>query len=225
MPAPNQPAKAEPTLPEPMKADGSEIFIVDDDPILADLLSQLFRSEGFRVTSFTDGGQFAAAAKRRTPACLIMDVFMPGRSGLDILKDINAESYRAPILIMTGRASIPMAVEAIRSGAFDILEKPFNAATLVQRVRELMAAWTARHHASRRTNVGLMEFPGIERLTQREREVLAEITAASSNKEAGRTLGLSPRTIEVHRAHIMMKLGAKNTADLVRLVLSSRPVN
>lgn len=209
----------------PAQSHIEEIFIVDDDPTVSDLLASLFKAEGYNVTSFKDGDSFATAARLRRPACLMMDVYMPGRSGIEVLKEIDAWNYDAPIIIMSGHATITMAVEAIKGGAFDIVEKPFDPQAIVARIRQLMEAWKARRDYRDHADVQTMEFPGVERLTQREREVLAEITAAASNKEAGRHLGLSPRTIEVHRAHIMMKLGAKNTADLVRLVLSKRNIN
>jgi two-component system response regulator FixJ len=204
----------------PTEIPHEEIFIVDDDPAVSDRLLAAFESEGYRVTSFNDGEAFLAAARSRTPACIILDVHMPGRSGLDILRDLTIQNYAAPIIIMSDSATIPMAVEAVKSGAFDIVEKPFKPQTLATRARLWIDTWARQHGTGKNPDIPWMEFPGCRRLTQREWEVLAEITAASSNKEAGRHLGLSPRTIEVHRAHIMMKLGAKNTADLVRLVLS-----
>jgi two-component system, LuxR family, response regulator FixJ len=118
--------------------------------------------------------------------------------------------------------SIPMAVEAVKNGAFDIIEKPFALETIVTRVREVIDAWMRRRATGNNSEILSAEFPGFERLTQRELEVLAEITAAASNREAGSHLGISPRTIEVHRGRIMMKLGAKNTADLVRIALTKR---
>lgn len=197
-----------------------EIFIVDDDPAVRDALSVVLTLENYHVTSFADGGTFLTAARTRTPSCIILDVHMPGRSGLDILKDLNAEHYAAPILIISGQGDIPMAVDAVKNGALDFIEKPFDADTVVTRVREAIEA-TER----RRTHAGAPDglaasFPGRELLTPREREVLAQIASGASNKEAGRLLGISPRTIEVHRARIMEKLGAKNAADLVRIVLS-----
>jgi FixJ family two-component response regulator len=144
---------------------------------------------------------------------------MPGRSGLDILKELNAENYGAPIFIISGQGDIPMAVDAIKNGALDFIEKPLDD-TVVARVREAIAAWERR--AARTESNGPLKanFPGRERLTPRELEVLSLIASGASNKEAGRQLGISPRTIEVHRARIMEKLGAKNAADLVRIVLS-----
>jgi FixJ family two-component response regulator len=118
--------------------------------------------------------------------------------------------------MISGAGDIPMAVEAIKSGAFDFIEKPFDLDAVVARVRRAIDAWARRGSAGFQRR----EFPGHHLLTPREREVLAEIAAGASNKEAGRRLGISPRTIEVHRARIMDKLRAKNAADLVRIVLT-----
>jgi FixJ family two-component response regulator len=141
---------------------------------------------------------------------------MPGRSGIDILKALDPASFPAPIFVISGQGDIPMAVSAIKLGAVDFIQKPFDADTVVASVRDSLAA-LARHRGNRDTAV----FPGSDLLTPRERDVLREITAGASNKEAGRILGISPRTIEVHRARIMEKLGARNAADLVRIVLTS----
>jgi FixJ family two-component response regulator len=198
---------------------GGEIFIVDDDPAVRDALSVVFSLEGYHVTSFGDGSAFLSAARARTPACILLDVHMPGRSGLDILKELNAQHYGAPIFIISGQGDIPMAVDAIKNGALDFIEKPFDADTVVARVREAVEAWR-RRATSESSDILSLQFPGHQSLTPREREVLAQIAGGASNKEAGRRLGISPRTIEVHRARIMEKLGAKNAADLVRIVLS-----
>ena len=195
-----------------------EIFIVDDDAAVRDALSVVFTLEGYRVTSFGEGASFLGAAHSTTPACILLDVHMPGLSGLDVLKKLNAQHYPAPVFIISGQADIPMAVDAIRHGALDFIEKPFDANTVVTRVREAIEGWRRRQENG--SEAYLQHFPGHELLTPREREVLGQIAGGASNKEAGRTLGISPRTIEVHRARIMEKLGAKNAADLVRIVLS-----
>lgn len=199
-----------------------EIFIVDDDQAICDLLSTMLQCEGYRVSSFTSGKAFIDAARLRTPACVVLDVYLPDRTGLEIIKEINGKKYPAPIVVMSGKASIPMAVEAVKNGAYDIVEKPFDPEDFVAHVRKIIEAHQRQAPNGKGAGPLDIDFPGAERLTPREREVLAEIIAASSNKEAGRNLGLSPRTVEVHRAHIMMKLGAKNTADLVRLVLTNQ---
>jgi FixJ family two-component response regulator len=196
----------------------NEIFIVDDDPAVRDALELVFAFAGFSVTTFAEGLAFLAAARARVPSCIILDVNMPGRSGLDLLKELNAEQYPAPLFIMSGQGDIPMAVAAIRNGAIDFIEKPFDGNLVVGRVRDALAM-----SAQRIVGGGtLPEFAGRDLLTPREREVLAQITAGASNKEAGRRLGISPRTVEVHRARIMEKLGARNAADLVRMVLGQK---
>jgi FixJ family two-component response regulator len=194
----------------------SEIFIVDDDPSVRAALSVVLSGEGYQVASFIEGEAFLAAARSRTPECVLIDVHLPGASGLDVLRRLDAQRYPAPILIISGRGDIPTAVEAIRNGALDFIEKPFDAAALVARVRGVIDAW---HNGNRKDSILARDFPGHERLTTRERDVLERIAQGASNKEAGRELGISPRTIEVHRARIMEKLAAKNAADLMRIVL------
>jgi two-component system, LuxR family, response regulator FixJ len=195
-----------------------EIFIVDDDSAVLDALSLVFSLEGYEVSGFQNGDSFLSAARTRTPASVILDVHMPGRSGLEILRELNAEHYPSPIFIISGKGDIQMAVEAIKNGAFDFIEKPFEPNTVVTRVGDAIAASPSRQALAGEALA--KKFPGDEMLTPREREVLSQITSGASNKEAGRRLGISPRTIEVHRARIMEKLGAKNAADLVRIVLS-----
>jgi FixJ family two-component response regulator len=198
-----------------------EAFIVDDEPTVLSALSAVLRLEGYAVSGFADGASFLQAARARTPTCILLDVHMPGRSGLDILRELNAQQYPAPIFIISGQGDIPMAVDAIRSGALDFIEKPFDAKTVVTRISEAVAAWERRQHNGAGHKIPA-RFPGHEQLTMRERDVLLQITGGSSNKEAGRELGISPRTVEVHRARILEKLGAKNAADLVRIVMSQR---
>ena len=197
----------------------SEIFIVDDDPAALDLLSAVFADEGFNVASFLEGNSFLAAAKERVPACVLLDVNLPGTSGLQVLQELKAQTYPAPIFIISGQGDIPTAVTAIKNGALDFIEKPFDTDAVVTRVREAIAAWARRATDDEAARL-VPQFPGRELLTPREREVLGQIAGGASNKEAGRHLGISPRTIEVHRARIMEKLGARNAADLVRIVLS-----
>jgi FixJ family two-component response regulator len=194
----------------------SENFIVDDDPSVHTALSIVLSAEGFEVTRFFESESFLSAARSRTPGCVLIDVHLPGCSGLELLKKLDAPRYPAPIFVISGRGDISTAVEAIRNGALDFIEKPFDPAALVTRVRDAIYAWQS---VSQQDNILARDFPGHERLTAREREVLGRIAQGASNKEAGRELGISPRTIEVHRARIMDKLGAKNAADLMRVVL------
>ncbi|MCB1483157.1 MAG: response regulator transcription factor [Rhodobiaceae bacterium] len=193
------------------------IYIVDDDPAVRDALGVVFRMEDFDVVGFENGDDFLAAARNTPPSCVILDIHMPGRSGMEILKEVDATNYPSPIFIISGRGDIPTAVSAIKLGAFDFIEKPFDADTVVTRVSDALQKSVNPKADSPYSFDGVV----FESLTPRERDVLMQITSGASNKEAGRNLGISPRTIEVHRARIMEKLGARNAADLVRIVLSA----
>jgi FixJ family two-component response regulator len=196
-----------------------DVAVVDDDPAVRDSLATILEIEGFRVRSYADGDSFLAEAGTTKSDCLILDVHMPVRSGLEVLEAIGGPRYPAPVIIISGQADIPMAVAAVKAGAHDIIEKPFDAEAVIERVREAVRAHRAR---SEDRGTAARRFPGAHALTAREVEVLDRIAQGASNKEAGRILGISPRTIEVHRARIMEKLGARNTADLMRIVLSER---
>jgi two-component system response regulator FixJ len=197
-----------------------EVFIVDDDEMVRDMLSAVLEQAGYRATSFGDGASFIAAARERIPACVILDIYMPGRSGLDLLKDLDAPNYPTPIFIASGRGDIPSAVKAIQSGAFDFIDKRLDADTLVARVRDAIAARSKlRHHGLGAESLPPV-FPGCELLTPRQLEILALIATSATNQEAAMNLGISERTVEIHRAHILGKLGAKNSADLARRVIN-----
>jgi two-component system response regulator FixJ len=198
-----------------------EVFIVDDDPMVRDMLSEVFAQAGYRAISFVDGASFIVAARERIPACVILDIYMPGRSGLEILKDLDAPNYPAPIFVASGRGDIPSAVEAIKNGAFDFIEKRLEADTLVARVGEAIKARSQFQQNHDGAEIPSSSFPGSDLLTRREREVLALIAASATNKEAAINLGISQRTVEIHRAHIMHKLGAKNSIDLARKVMGA----
>jgi FixJ family two-component response regulator len=199
-----------------------EIFVVDDDPAVRDTLSMVLSAGGYQVICFADGAALLAVARTRTPSCILLDVHIPGKSGLDILKELHGEDYPAPIFMISGQGDISMAVNAIKSGALDFIEKPFRGSEIVARLDEAIEAYARRQAENNSASrIATLHFPGREPLTRREREVLEQFTAGASNKEAGRHLGISPRTIEDHRANIMKKLGARNAADLVRIVMTT----
>ncbi|KPQ10775.1 MAG: two component signal transduction system LuxR family response regulator [Saliniramus fredricksonii] len=195
-----------------------DIAVVDDDPPVRDSLMTIFEIEGWRVRTYPDGDSFLLEAKRQKFDCVILDVHMPGRSGLEVLEALGGHHYTPPVFVISGQGDIPMAVTAIKNGAHDFLEKPFDADEVIAAVREAVEA--TRKRAAQGNDKLSLNFTGADSLTPREKDVLAQIAHGASNKEAGRTLGISPRTIEVHRARIMEKLGARNTADLVRIVFT-----
>lgn len=196
-----------------------DVVVIDDDPAVCDSLATIFQIEGFQVRTYAGGDEFLTVARKIRPDCILLDVHMPVRSGLDVLEMIGGSHYPAPVIMISGQSDIPMAVAAVKAGAHDFVEKPFEADAVIDRVREAVRAFRERSERANRTP-SARRFPGAETLTAREMEVLEQIAQGASNKEAGRHLGISPRTVEVHRARIMEKLGARNTADLMRIVLS-----
>jgi FixJ family two-component response regulator len=203
------------------KSARGEIFVVDDDPDIRRTLSVVLSDADYDVICFADGAALLAIARTRCPVCIFLDVHIPGQSGLDILKELHAEAYSAPIFMMSGKGDIAMAVEAIKNGALDFIEKPFRASDIVATIEHSVSAFTARQK-DQTSRTAPLHFPGREPLTARERDVLDLFSIGATNKDAGRQLGISPRTIEFHRSNIMKKLGAKTALDLIQIVLIAR---
>jgi FixJ family two-component response regulator len=199
----------------------NEIFIVDDDHDMREVLSAMFRNAGYSTAAFTDGRSFLRLARDQTPACVLLDLCMPGPSGLEVLNGIDAWNYPAPILILSGRDDVLDVVQAMRNGAFDYIEKRLDANAIVARVADAIERWKQRREHDESALALSPAIRNYYQLTRREREVLSQIAAAASNKETARNLGISPRTVEIHRGRIMHKLGAKNSVDLMRIVMNS----
>jgi two-component system, LuxR family, response regulator FixJ len=199
-------------------AQTNEVFVVDDDAAVRDALMVALRSEGFAVETFKDAKTFLNVIRLRSPAAVVLDVMLPDESGLDILKTLKTEAYPAPIVLISGHADVPMAVEGIKLGAYDFIEKPFSMDALLNQIKSAISI-QAKKDSRDPGDIDLGHIGGSV-LTPREREVLREIATGASSKEAGRILGISPRTVEVHRARIMDKLGARNAADLMRIIFS-----
>ncbi len=195
----------------------NEIFIVDDDPSIRDALSMALRAEGYTVESFASAAAVLSVVRMRSPAAIVLDVRLPDKSGIEILKSLKSDNYPVPVLMITGHGDVPMAVEAIKLGAYDFVEKPFSMDVMLDQLKGAMNAQTLKEQGG--NDLDLSNIGGSV-LTPREREVLREIATGASSKEAGRILGISPRTVEVHRARIMDKLGARNAADLMRIIFS-----
>ncbi len=207
-----------PNEPPSLRSEGTaEIFVLEDERGVREMLSMLLANAGYRVVCFADSSALLAAARTRIPACILLDVFVPGKSGLELLAELHTEKYPAPVIIISGRGDIPMAVSAIKLGAVDFIEKPFRGCELIARVAGALESYAVRQNEP--TGLGPLHFPGAEPLSKRELQVLQQFISGASNKEAARALGISPRTVEDHRSHIMKKLGARNSADLIRIVM------
>ena len=154
------------------KTASREIFVVDDDPAVRDTLSIVLSAGGYQVTGFADSAELLAMTGKRTPAAILLDVHIPGKSGLDVLRELHGEDYPAPIFIISGKGDIPMAVSAIKNGALDFIEKPFRGSEIVARLDEAIEAYARRQESQ--SSIADLRFPGGELLTRREREVLQD---------------------------------------------------
>lgn len=196
-----------------MNAATPTVFIIDDDSSVRDAVSLLLRTDGLNVAAFASAAAFLEAVTVQQPGCLVLDVRMPGMSGLDLQKQLQARGFRMPILFMTGHGDVPMAIRAMKAGAFDFLEKPFQGAKLLERVREALAL-DARQHGrqARRAEAAAR----LALLSPREREVLDRVVIGQYNKVIAAELGISLSTVEIHRKRVMEKLQAESLADLIR---------
>jgi two-component system response regulator FixJ len=196
------------------------IHILDADAATCEALSVLFRLEGFQTAFSLDAAHFLLGVERRRPDVAIVNIRIGNEDGLAILKRVKTLRTGTPVFILEDRPEVDSAVLAMKAGATDVFTKPIDSERLVRAVRDALKhdiqLGAISDNGRRR-----IEVRGFDQLTPREREVLQLITNGQSNKEAGRQLGISPRTIEVHRARVMEKLGARNTADLMRIVLTS----
>ncbi len=195
------------------------VFVVDDDEAVRDSLRLLFRSVGLEVETFATAPEFLAAYEVGRAGCLILDVRLPGMSGLELQQELESRGSTLPIVFITGHGDVPMAVRAIRSGAVDFLEKPFREQTLLDLVNQALE----RQRLDRRDRRRRSELHGrLRSLTPRERQVVDLVVEGEANKVIASRLGVSQRTVEIHRAHAMRKMGAGSLAELVTMVLRAR---
>ncbi len=197
-------------------SDHLTVFIVDDDPAVRDALSLLLGIQDYRVAVFGDAESFLKAYKSEWRGCLVLDIRMPGMDGLSLQKHLAQLGSELPVIIMTGHGDVASAREAFRAFAVDFLEKPLDH-------RKLLAAIADAFSRQRTRVVAEMNRSEVERLlarlTPREQEVMARVVAGQHNRDIAAELGISARTVEVHKARMMDKLGVNNVADLVRLNL------
>ena len=195
----------------------SKVFVGDDDAAMRKSLRWLIESVGLEVETFGSANEFLENFDSAQTGCLVLDVRMPGMSGLDLQEHLQAQRFSLPVLIVTGHADVPMAVRALKAGAFDFIEKPFNDQVMLERVQKAIEhAQRVRAEAEQRAEIDQR----IDTLTPRERQVMDMVVNGMAHKQVAAELGLSEKTIEVHRKHVMDKLRAGNVADLIRMALS-----
>jgi len=192
------------------------VFVVDDDADLRESLGWLLESAGLRVKSYSTAQEFLTDYKSEEPGCLLLDVRMPGLSGLDLQEELRRRGVPPPIIIMTGHAKVPMAVRALKGGAIDFIRKPFRDQALLERIRQAIDL----DRRTRQVRMECTKFAALlTDLTPREREVMDLVIAGKPNKIIAADLGISPKTVEIHRGRVMEKMQVESVAELVRLDL------
>lgn len=198
----------------------STVFVVDDDHAMRTSLQWLIESTGMSVQTFDSADAFLANYYPGRAGCLLLDVRMPGMSGLELQAYLEREGYRLPVIMITGHGDVAMAVKSMKSGAVDFIEKPFHDEDLLRSIRNALD-YDEKTRASRSAKADIAMR--LAELTPREHEVMAMVTDGKSNKEIAAALGVSAKTVEAHRARVMEKMRASSLAELVRMALLAAP--
>lgn len=200
-----------------MTGEKPTVFIVDDEEAVGDSIAMLLRSVGLTTRRYTDARRFLEEYRPEQPGCLLLDVRMPKLSGLEVQQELVRRHVTLPVIFITGHGDVPMAVEAMRAGAIDFIQKPFNDDELIRRVQKALEEDASeREVLNRRAEI---ERRWAE-LTPREREIARRIADGQANKVVAAELDISARTVELHRARILQKMGVRSVAQLVRMLIS-----
>lgn len=189
------------------------VFVIDDDAAVRDVIKDLLLSVGHVVESFASAEEFLAKRSPQVPGCLVLDVRLPGTSGLELQKRLSAQKDRIPIIFISGYGDVPMAVQVMKAGAVDFLQKPFREQELLECVQEALRRDQAQHETEEKIS-GVLS--GYQTLTKREREIMKLVVTGQINKQIAAQVGLSEVTVKIHRAQVMHKMGTPSLADLVR---------
>jgi FixJ family two-component response regulator len=198
------------------------VFVVDDDAAVRRGLRFMLRAAGYSVEAFPSAPAFLADYDPRRGGCLLLDVRMPQMTGLQLQQQLNVRGWRIPVIFITGHGTVPLAIAAMKAGAFDFIEKPLREDPLLDRIERALD-WNDRAYEERLERATLQVRAAL--LTPREREVFELVAAGEPNKIIARRLGISFRTVELHRAHIFEKLQARSLSDLIRMgmIMNSGP--
>jgi two-component system response regulator FixJ len=195
------------------------VYVIDDDEAARHSLEFLLDCAGIRVRSFASADAFLAASPPLAGACVITDVRMPGRSGIELVEEMKRRGADVPVIVITGHADVPLAIQAMHAGVADFIEKPFDDELLLSALRRALAQQAGKAEAQEERSAILER---IATLSGREREVMDGLVAGEANKAIAFDLGISARTVEVYRANVMMKMQTKTLSELVRMVTISR---
>lgn len=195
------------------------VVVVDDDPAMRESLSWLLQSAGLTVQTFESAEHFLEHQHTTRPACLLLDLRLPGKSGLDLQHELTVRNFTVPVIFLTGYAEVPTAVRALKTGAFDFLEKPFSDDALLDCVRRAIDLDQSNRQKEEQISSVTQK---LARLSPREREVMELMIAGKPTKAIASDLGLSPKTVEVHRGRVMRKMEVRALPNLVRQVMEAR---
>jgi FixJ family two-component response regulator len=190
------------------------VFVIDDDSSVRDAMSSLFRSVGLKVELFASPAEYLRAPPPDGPSCLVLDVRLPGLSGLDFQSELDRTGVHIPIVFMTGHGDVPMAVKAMKAGAIEFLGKPFRDQDMLDAVRAALASDLARREREKTASQLRTSF---EKLAAREQEIMALVAAGLMNKQIAAEIGVSEITVKFHRGNVTRKMGARSIAELVRM--------
>ena len=194
------------------------VYVVDDDEAVRGAVSGLLEASGYLCRSFSSAQEFLTAAPTLRPGCLIADIRMPGMDGLELQQVLIQRALRFPLIVVTGHGDVPLAVRAMKAGALDFIQKPFPAKAILESIRSAMSRVAEPQEADAFAAEARARF---QLLSRREREVLQGLLSGLPNKTIAYGLGISPRTVEIHRAHVMDKMQARSLSELLRLSLAA----
>lgn len=207
-------------VPKAAHAQKPTVFVVDDNPAVRDAIRWLVEQVGLHVKTYTNANEFLAAYHPGTRGCLVLDIRMPGMSGIELQEKLARDGAHLPVIIVTGHGDVPITVRAMKAGAFEFLQKPFNDQTLLDAIQAALdkfgQVWEQEDRMSQTSR-------NLATLTPREREVLEQLRHGKLNKVIAGDLGLSVRTVEGHRAKIMEKMGARTLGQLIEMVVKTEP--
>lgn len=198
--------------------DKTVVHIIDDDAAIRDSLAFLLDVNGFQPEVFESSAAFLGNVASNTPACIVSDIRMPGMNGIELVRKLKSDGIACPVILITGHGDVALAVEAMKAGAVDFIEKPFDDAVLLGAIQSALQAGTAiQGDSSAKTEAQAR----LAELSPRERDVLQGLVAGKINKVIAHDLSISPRTVEVYRANLMAKTGARSVSELMRIALAA----